>query len=183
MNERQSTKEITPKSLYKYNRSVIKRFTGTEYGHDNQGKKSRKGLVKMSSISNNRARQSDPRLAWLMFHKIAQMYRDIREQESEEATELILNLRANLNSNNTSSSSPITPKISIQQPTMPLDPKKYPKTSKKSSLVHPRFGIVMRSASIPMDHGSELSVPTSSSWVNVFVNPKQERDPPSCALL
>ena len=72
-----------------------------EDGHDKQRKKIRTGLVKVSSISNNRSKQSDPRLAWLMFHEIAQMYRDIREQESEEATELILNIRANLNSKNT----------------------------------------------------------------------------------
>ena len=51
----------------------------------------------MSIIINKRARQIDSNLAYLMFYKIAQMYRDIREQESEEATELILNLRANLN--------------------------------------------------------------------------------------
>ena len=58
-----------------------------------------------------------------MFYNISQIYRDIREQESEEATELILNLFANINSNNTSLLSPITPKISIQQPKMPLDTK------------------------------------------------------------
>ena len=46
-----------------------------------------------------------------MFYKIAQMYRDIREQEIKEATELILNICANLNSKNTSLPSPITPKI------------------------------------------------------------------------
>ena len=54
------------------------------------------------------------------------MYRDIREQESEEAKELILNILSDLNSKNTSLSSPITTKISIQQPTMPLDPKTVP---------------------------------------------------------
>ena len=53
------------------------------------------------------------------------------EQESEEATELIINLRANLKSNNTSLSSPITPNISIQHPTMPLDPKTSPKDLKE----------------------------------------------------
>ena len=94
-----------------------------EDGHDNQSKNSRTGLVKVSSISNNRSSQSDPRLAWLMFHKIAQMYRDIRQQESEEATELILNLRDEFNSNNTKVSSPRTPKLSIEQLTMPLEPK------------------------------------------------------------
>ena len=58
-----------------------------------------------------------------MFHQIAQMYRDIREQESEEATELILNICDKFNSNNTTLSSPITPNISTEQPTMPLEPK------------------------------------------------------------
>ena len=111
---RQSTKINTPKASSQYTRLVIKRVNNHECGHDNQRNERITGLVKVSSIRNTRSRQSDPRLAWLMFHKIDQMYRDIMEQESEEATELILNICANLNSNNTSSSSPITPKISIQ---------------------------------------------------------------------
>ena len=111
MNARQSNKDITPKSSSKYTCSVIKKVNGTEDGHDKQKKKSITGLAKDSIISSNRARQSDPRLAWIMIHKIAQMYSDIQEQESEEATELIINLHTNLNSNHTSSSSPITPKI------------------------------------------------------------------------
>ena len=129
-NARQSTKDITPKASSHYTCMGINRVNNIEDGHYNQSKKSRTRLVKVSSISNNRARQSDPRLACLMFHQIAQMYRYIREKESEEATELILNLRAKLNSNNTKLSSPITPKISIQQPTMPLDPKTVPKDLK-----------------------------------------------------
>ena len=80
----------------------------------------------MSIIINNRVRHSDPSLSCLMFHKIAQMYRYIREQESEESTELIINLSDNINSKNASLSSPITSKISIQQPTMTLDPKTVP---------------------------------------------------------
>ena len=130
VNARQSTKYITPKASSQYNLSVIKQVKNIEYSHDNQRKNSRTGLVKVSRISNNRARQSDPRLAWLMFHKIAQINRDIREQESEEATELILNLHANLKSNNTTLSLHRTPKISIQKPTMPLDPKIVPKDLK-----------------------------------------------------
>ena len=86
MNAQKSTKEITPKSSSNCTRLVIKRVNSTEDGHDKQRNKGRTGLVKVSRISNNRARKSDPRLAWLMFHKIAQMYRYIREQESEEAT-------------------------------------------------------------------------------------------------
>ena len=77
VNAQQSTKVITPKASSQYTRSVIKRVNNIEDGHDNQRKKSRTGLVKVSSISNNISRQIDPSLAWLMFHKIAQMYRDI----------------------------------------------------------------------------------------------------------
>ena len=66
-----------------------------------------------------------------MFHKIAQMYRDIRKQESEEATSLIINICANLNSKNTSLSSPITPNITIQQLTIPFDPKTLPEDLKE----------------------------------------------------
>ena len=101
-----------------------------EDGHDNQRKKSKTGLVKVSSISNNRSRQSDPRLAWLMFHMIAQMYRDIRQQESEEATELILNLCDKFKINNTTVSSLRTPNLLIEQPKMPLDPKSVPEDLK-----------------------------------------------------
>ena len=55
-----------------------------------------------------------------MFHKIDQMYRHIKEQGSEEAKELILNIHVNLNSKNSSLSSTVTPNISIQQPTISL---------------------------------------------------------------
>ena len=130
VNARQSTKVITPKASSQYARSVIKRVNNIEDGQDNQRKKSRTGLVMVSSISNNRSRQIDPRLAWVMFHKISQMYRDIREKESEEATELILYLRDEFNSNNTTFSSPRTLNISIEKPTMPLDPKTVTKDIK-----------------------------------------------------
>ena len=73
MNARQSTKVITPNASSQYTRSVIKRVNKREDGHDKQSKKSRTGLLKVSRISNNRSRQSDSRLSWLMFHKIAQM--------------------------------------------------------------------------------------------------------------
>ena len=78
VNARQSTKVITPKASSQYTHSVIKRVNNIEDGHDNQRKKSRTGLVKVSSISNKRSRQIDPRLAWLIFLIITQMYRDFR---------------------------------------------------------------------------------------------------------
>ena len=125
-------------------------------GHDNQRKKSRTGLVKVSSISNNISKQSDPRLAWLMFHKIAQMYRDIRQQESEEAMGLILNLRDKFKIDNKTVSSPRTPNISIEQPKMPLDPKSVPKDLKD---IQPRPSQVWNCDEIGFDpNGSWLEV-------------------------
>ena len=88
-----------------------------------------------------------------MFHKIAQIYRDIRQQESEEATELILNLRDEFKSNNTKVLSPRTPNLLIEQPTMPLDPKSVPEDLKEIQTFPSQVGIVMRSDLIPMDHG------------------------------
>ena len=84
------------------------------------------------------------------------MYRDIKEQESEKSTEPILNLCTNLNSNNISSSSPITLKISIQQPTMPLDPKNVPEDLKE---IQPRPSQVRNCDEIGFD--------TNVSWLIV----------------
>ena len=39
------------------------------------------GLVKVSILRNTRAPQSDPRLAWIMFHKIPTMYRELKHQK------------------------------------------------------------------------------------------------------
>ena len=78
VNARQSTKDITPKASSKYTLSVIKRVNNIEESHDKQRKNRRTVLVKVSSISNNILRQVDSRIAWLMFHKIYQMYRYIR---------------------------------------------------------------------------------------------------------
>ena len=89
-----------------------------------------------------------------MFHKIAQMYRDIMEKESDEATELLLNLHANLKSDNNLLSSPITPNTSIQQPTIPIDPKTAPKDLKE---IQPRPSQVWNCDKIGFDpNGSWL---------------------------
>ena len=62
VNARQSTKDITANSSSKYTRSVIKRVNCKEDGRDMQSKKVRTLLVKVSSISNNMFRKSDPSL-------------------------------------------------------------------------------------------------------------------------
>ena len=91
-----------------------------------------------------------------MFHKIAQMYRDIRQQESEEATGLILNLRDEFKTNYTTVSSPRKPNLSIEQPTMPLDPKTVPEDLKE---IQPRPSQVWNCDEIGFDpNGSWLKV-------------------------
>ena len=56
VNARQSTKDITPKASSNYTRSVIKQVKNIEDGRDKQRKKGITESVKVSSISNNRAR-------------------------------------------------------------------------------------------------------------------------------
>ena len=58
----------------------MKRVIFSEETHDKQIEKSISGLIKCSILCNNRANQSDPRLAWIIFYKIPHMYRYIIKQ-------------------------------------------------------------------------------------------------------
>ena len=73
MKSRCGDNSILPKSSVSYFREVIKRVNKTEDEHEDQKIRSCTGLVKVLSLSNTRASQSDPRLAWIVFHKIAAM--------------------------------------------------------------------------------------------------------------
>ena len=57
-------------------------------------KKYRSGIVKVSSLSNTYASQSDPRLAWIMFQNIYETYRDLKHQETLQALLAIKNLKS-----------------------------------------------------------------------------------------
>ena len=78
---RPTFKEIAPQSSENHCRTVVKRVNVTKEAHDKQSNNIRTGLIKVSSLSNNRSKQSDPRLDWIMFQNIAHMYRDIIKQE------------------------------------------------------------------------------------------------------
>ena len=52
-----------------------------EPGVENQNRKSTTGEIKVSDLSYKHAKQSDPRLAWLMFHNKFQMYCGVKERE------------------------------------------------------------------------------------------------------
>eukprot|EP00545_Synedropsis_sp_CCMP1620_P002775 CAMPEP_0119009844 /NCGR_PEP_ID=MMETSP1176-20130426/4633_1 /TAXON_ID=265551 /ORGANISM="Synedropsis recta cf, Strain CCMP1620" /LENGTH=491 /DNA_ID=CAMNT_0006962423 /DNA_START=277 /DNA_END=1750 /DNA_ORIENTATION=+ len=57
---------------------------------EGQKRHSKTGEIKVAGLSNKRAKQSDPRLAWAMFHSICAMYRDAkksRDQFFRDATE------------------------------------------------------------------------------------------------
>ena len=49
------------------------------------------GCVKVGGLSNKRAKQSDPRLGWIMFHNICKMYRDVKEATTKYYDELLVN--------------------------------------------------------------------------------------------
>ena len=56
-------------------------------------KKSRAtGEVKVQGLSNKRAKQNDPRLAWMMFHNVMKMHRHINRKEAENAASIIANI-------------------------------------------------------------------------------------------
>ena len=86
------------------------------------------------------------------------MHRDIRQQESEEATELILNLRDKFKINNTTVSSPRTPNLSIEQPKMPLDSKTVPEDLRE---IQPRPSRVWNCEEIGFD--------PNGSWLKFFL--------------
>ena len=91
---RRGDKNIKKMPHFKYCCEVIKRINERENEHEIQTRKSCRGLVKVSSLSNNRAMYSDPRLGWIMFHKISAMYRDLKHQETLQASLEIQNLKS-----------------------------------------------------------------------------------------
>ena len=72
--------DIKPKSKMAYARRVIRRVNAQEPNAPNQLKSSRNGEVKVAGLSNQRAKQCDPRLSWYMFHAICNLYRHVKEE-------------------------------------------------------------------------------------------------------
>ena len=68
-----------------YFQKVIKRVNEMEDENESQ-KKSRMVLVKVEVLRNKIANQSDPRLYWIMFHKIYVIYRDLKYKETLQAS-------------------------------------------------------------------------------------------------
>ena len=68
------------KSQLAYARNVIRRVNAREPGMQGQTKTSLTGEIRVSGLSNSRAKQSDPRLAWVMFHSICKMFREGKQR-------------------------------------------------------------------------------------------------------
>ena len=83
------TDEVDHKTKQAYARSVIQRVNKREPEKVGQKKRSAAGEVKVRGLSNKRAKQSDPRLQWIMFHKMVLMYRHVIDEEMKNADKLI----------------------------------------------------------------------------------------------
>ena len=71
---------ILHKYSMRYLREVIKRVNKNKDEHKYQKIITHTGLVKLLSLRNAGSSQIDTRLAWIMFHNIASMYRDLKNQ-------------------------------------------------------------------------------------------------------
>jgi hypothetical protein len=57
---------------------ILRRVNAREPGMKNKSKRSKTGEIKIGGLSHKRAKQSDPRLHWIMVHRIVKMYREAK---------------------------------------------------------------------------------------------------------
>ena len=81
MGPQDSNNTITPPSSLRYARRVIARVNKEEENVEGQQRKRTTGIIQVSVLSHNMAKQCGLRLAWEMFHKIYHMYSDIKNKE------------------------------------------------------------------------------------------------------
>jgi hypothetical protein len=84
------------KSQLNYAREVIRRVNAREPEMEGQTKKSLTGEIRVAGLSNSRAKQSDPRLAWVMFHSICKMFREGKERMDCYLARSLLGIRARI---------------------------------------------------------------------------------------
>ena len=86
---------VTYKSGLSYARSVIRRVNKNEPGVKGQ-KVSKTGEIKVAGLSNRRAKQSDPRLSWIMFHRICSMYRAAKQKRAQQMALIVSDFKENV---------------------------------------------------------------------------------------
>ena len=82
------TGDVSKQSKQAYARAVIRRVNKREEEQFGQTKQSSTGQIKVQGLSHKRAKQSDPRLQWIMFHKMVRMCRDVKRKEEANAEKL-----------------------------------------------------------------------------------------------
>jgi hypothetical protein len=83
------------KSGLSYARSIIRRVNKNEPGTKGQ-KVTKTGEIKVAGLSNRRAKQSDPRLSWIMFHRICSMYRAAKKKRMQQMDLMTSSFRENV---------------------------------------------------------------------------------------
>ena len=129
--------DMQDKSKKQFARRVVRRVNMLEPGMEGQKKKSKTGEIKVAGLSHKRAKQSDPRLAWIMFHKICRMCRDVRtmEQQHREALakkrtglDLLTSVVEQLNA--ATPTAPVPPQAPLPPPQAPVPPPQAPVRTK-----------------------------------------------------
>ena len=92
-------------------------------------------------MSNIQAKKSDPKLAWILFNKIAVMYRSLKQQENPQASLGIKDLRS------TKSISPPQP----YQPSKPILPGKVQEVSPDLFDIQPHLSQIWNCDKIGFD--------------------------------
>ena len=89
-----STPEVQNKTKLAYARRVSCRINKQESEQVEQQKRSLTEEIKVRGLSHKRAKQSDPRLEWIMFHKMCVMHREVIALEKAHAEKSPLMLTA-----------------------------------------------------------------------------------------
>ena len=71
---------VKPESTNRYAKQVLKRVLKNEPDKNGKKKTRRTGEVKVSKLSHQRAKVCDPRLQWIMFHRICKIYREVHSK-------------------------------------------------------------------------------------------------------
>ena len=76
-------KTIKLRSALRYDRILTDLVNKEEENAEGQKRKTTTGTIKVSGLIHKKEKQSDPRLAWEMFHNIYHMYSDIKNKEEK----------------------------------------------------------------------------------------------------
>ena len=77
-----------------YCRKLINSVNERGYGHEIPTRNFLRGLLKVSILRNSRSMQSCPSISWVMFHKMSEMPRDLKHQDTLQASLEIQNLNS-----------------------------------------------------------------------------------------